>query len=85
MPNSPKKDRPRVQFVCDQWVKEYIDQWAGLENRSTSNLIETIVLGAVHARQADEELTDKPDQISRGRQAKKDNQIAEGNKQSRTS
>ena len=71
MPNSPKKDRPRVQFVCDQWVKEYIDQWASLENRSTSNLVETIVLGAVQARQAGEQLSDKPEQISKGRQVKK--------------
>jgi hypothetical protein len=73
MPNSPKKDRPRVQFVCDQWVKEYIDQWASLENRSASNLVETIVLGAVQARQADEQLRDKPEQISKGRQVKKGN------------
>ncbi|KYC36846.1 hypothetical protein WA1_45125 [Scytonema hofmannii PCC 7110] len=60
MPNAPKKDRPRVQFVCDQWVKEYLDQWAGVENRSTSNLIETIILDAVTTKQAQGELPPSP-------------------------
>lgn len=50
MPNAPKRDRPRVQFICDQWVKDYLEQWSSIENRSTSNLIETIVLDAIKIR-----------------------------------
>jgi hypothetical protein len=68
MPNSPRKDRPRVQFVCDLWVKEFLDQWATAENRSTSNLIETIVLDAVQAKG---ELP-KPPQPPKQRKTKED-------------
>ena len=59
MPNAPKRDRPRVQFICDQWVKDYLDQWSTIENRSTSNLIETIVLDAIKIRQQALEGNDK--------------------------
>lgn len=63
MPNSPRKDRPRVQFVCDQWVKDYLDQWSDSENRSSSNLIETIIMDAVQNKQKQGDLPTPPQPI----------------------
>ncbi|MGI2907695.1 ribbon-helix-helix domain-containing protein [Tolypothrix sp. VBCCA 56010] len=39
--------RPRVAFVCDDEIKEILEDWALEENRTVSNLIESIVLQAV--------------------------------------
>lgn len=39
--------RPRVAFICDEDVKEILEEWAGDENRTVSNLVESIVLEAI--------------------------------------
>ncbi|GAB1544794.1 hypothetical protein NUACC21_74700 [Scytonema sp. NUACC21] len=39
--------RPRVAFICDEEVKEILYEWATDENRTVSNLVESIVLDAI--------------------------------------
>ena len=39
--------RPRVAFICDEEVKEILEEWATDENRTMSNLVESIVLEAI--------------------------------------
>lgn len=38
-------------FICEQEVKTFLEQWASSENRTMSNLVETIVTDAVVAKQ----------------------------------
>ncbi|MGI2909227.1 ribbon-helix-helix domain-containing protein [Tolypothrix sp. VBCCA 56010] len=51
MPNQRAKDRPRVQFVCDQKLADDLQGWADSENRSRSNLIETLLFEVVSERE----------------------------------
>ncbi|MUH00375.1 hypothetical protein F7734_52145 [Scytonema sp. UIC 10036] len=46
------KYRPRVQFVCDREVADLLQQWANQENRTRSNLTETLVKEAIQHRLA---------------------------------
>jgi hypothetical protein len=39
-------------FICDQEVKDYLENWANSENRTVSNLVETIVTETIAARKA---------------------------------
>jgi molybdopterin-guanine dinucleotide biosynthesis protein A len=39
--------RPRLAFICDQDVKEELESWAKEENRTLSNLIESICKKAI--------------------------------------
>jgi hypothetical protein len=39
--------RPRVAFICDEDVKGILEEWATDENRTVSNLVESIVLEAI--------------------------------------
>ncbi|MDF5716813.1 MAG: hypothetical protein PUP93_23830 [Rhizonema sp. NSF051] len=39
--------RPRIAFICDDEVKEILEEWATDENRTVSNLVESIVLDAI--------------------------------------
>lgn len=39
--------RPRVAFICDDETKEILEEWATDENRTVSNLVESIVLEAI--------------------------------------
>ncbi|MBA3920197.1 MAG: hypothetical protein H0X31_00240 [Nostocaceae cyanobacterium] len=43
MPNQRNPNRPRVQFVCSQRLADLLQEWADSENRSRSNLIETLL------------------------------------------
>lgn len=53
MPNQPRVGRPRVQFVCDQWLADYLQDWAESENRSRSNLIETLLVEVANNKKQD--------------------------------
>lgn len=44
--------RPRVAFICSPETKEFMEEWAKSENRTLSNLIETIVEDAATAKQS---------------------------------
>ena len=43
MPNQRAKDRPRIMFVCSQTLADDLQARANKENRSRSNLIETLL------------------------------------------
>jgi hypothetical protein len=47
--------RPRIAFICNQDTKEFLEDWANDENRTLSNLIETIVEEAVAAKKQQNE------------------------------
>lgn len=49
--------RPRIMFTCDDETKIYLEEWAETENRTLSNLMETLVREAIAARK---ERQDKP-------------------------
>lgn len=49
---SPKYRRPRVMFICEQEVKDYLEGWADSENRTVSNLVETLVTDAITVKQS---------------------------------
>ncbi|KYC34498.1 hypothetical protein WA1_51640 [Scytonema hofmannii PCC 7110] len=42
--------RPRIMFVCDREVADLLQQWANQENRTRSNLTETLVKEAIQHR-----------------------------------
>jgi hypothetical protein len=44
--------RPRVAFICGEETKEYIEEWAKPENRTVSNLVETVVTDAITEKQS---------------------------------
>ncbi len=41
-------------FTCDDTTKAYLEEWAETENRTVSNLVETLIQEAIAARQAHE-------------------------------
>lgn len=42
--------RPRIMFVCDRSVADLLQQWAERENRTRSNLCETLLKEAIQSR-----------------------------------
>ncbi|MEB3150500.1 MAG: hypothetical protein VKL60_15995, partial [Sphaerospermopsis sp.] len=42
--------RPRIAFICDQSLKESLEKWAEEENRTLSNLVESICKNAVQTK-----------------------------------
>jgi hypothetical protein len=45
-----RKGRPRVMFICDQELKEYLEGWAEAEGRTVSNVLERCAIALVNAR-----------------------------------
>jgi hypothetical protein len=37
-------------FICDDTTKSYLEEWAEAENRTVSNLVETLVQEAIAVR-----------------------------------
>jgi metal-responsive CopG/Arc/MetJ family transcriptional regulator len=50
MPNQRAKDRPRIMFVCSQKLADDLQERANRENRSRSNLIETLLTEVMEGR-----------------------------------
>jgi hypothetical protein len=44
--------RPRVAFICNEETKQFLEEWAKGENRTVSNLVETIVEEAVSVKKS---------------------------------
>jgi CopG-like RHH_1 or ribbon-helix-helix domain, RHH_5 len=42
--------RPRVAFICDEEVKQILEEWADEEGRTVSNLVERIVLEVIASK-----------------------------------
>jgi hypothetical protein len=39
-------------FICEQEVKDFLEGWADSENRTVSNLVETLVTDAIATKQS---------------------------------
>ena len=50
MPNQRAKDRPRIMFVCGQKLADDLQARANKENRSRSNLIETLLTEVMYGQ-----------------------------------
>lgn len=42
--------KAKVTFTCEHEMKDYLSEWADTENRTMSNLVETLVEEAIAAR-----------------------------------
>jgi len=42
-------------FTCDDTTKAYLEEWAETENRTVSNLVETLIQDAITTRQQNDE------------------------------
>jgi hypothetical protein len=45
--------KAKVMFTCEHEVKDRLTEWAKSENRTVSNLIETMVIEALAAREVE--------------------------------
>lgn len=48
-----KTKKAQVMFTCEHEVKAFLTKWAARENRTVSNLVETLVVEAIAAQQND--------------------------------
>jgi hypothetical protein len=46
--------KAKVTFTCEHEMKDYLSEWANTENRTISNLVETLVGEAIAARTQNE-------------------------------
>ena len=46
--------KAKVTFTCEHEMKDYLSEWADTENRTMSNLVETLVGEAIAARKQNE-------------------------------
>jgi hypothetical protein len=42
-------------FTCDDTTKAYLEEWAETENRTVSNLVETLIQDAIATREQNDE------------------------------
>lgn len=42
-----KTKKAQVMFTCTHEVKDFLSKWAARENRTVSNLVETLVVDAI--------------------------------------
>lgn len=52
--------RAKVTFTCEFAMKDYLSEWADSENRTLSNLVETLIEELITQRQAQEQQTPPP-------------------------
>ncbi|MEO0840698.1 MAG: hypothetical protein AAF063_17565 [Cyanobacteria bacterium J06643_5] len=43
--------KAKVMFTCEHDIKEQLTQWAKSQNRTVSNLVETLVIDALSSQQ----------------------------------
>ena len=58
--------KAKVMFTCEWEAKDYLTKWASAENRTVSNLCETLINEAIAARktQETEKANEQPKQTS---------------------
>ena len=60
--------KAKVTFTCEHEMKDYLSEWANSENRTLSNLVETLVAEAIAARETHTPASeDKPKSKRRGK------------------
>lgn len=47
--------RAKVTFTCEFTMKDYLSEWADSENRTLSNLVETLIEGIIAERLAQQQ------------------------------
>lgn len=63
MPNQRAKDRPRIMFVCSQKLADDLQARAVQENRSRSNLIETLLTEVMYTQQTSSPIKEETNQL----------------------
>lgn len=51
--------KAKVTFTCEHEMKDFLTQWAESENRTLSNLVETLIAEAIETKQQDNPESDK--------------------------
>jgi hypothetical protein len=59
--------KAKVTFTCEHEMKDYLSEWANTENRTISNLVETLVGEAIAARTQNEPPTSGTGSGGKGR------------------
>jgi hypothetical protein len=54
-------------FTCDDTTKAYLEEWAETENRTVSNLVETLIQEAIATRRQNESLASGTSRGGKGR------------------
>ena len=62
--------RAKITFVCDHEVRAQLDDWAAAENRSVSNLVETLITEVLAERPVNSTLLDWQNTHKRKQEAK---------------
>jgi len=52
--------KAKVTFTCESETKDCLQEWASAENRTLSNLVETLVTEAIAARQRQAQQSETP-------------------------
>jgi hypothetical protein len=58
--------KAKVTFTCEFAMKDYLIEWADAENRTISNLVETLVGEAIAARERQEQEPPTPAKKGKG-------------------
>jgi hypothetical protein len=53
-----KTKKAQVMFTCTHEVKDFLAKWAARENRTVSNLVETLVVDAIANQESNEKKKD---------------------------
>ncbi len=53
-----KTKKAQVMFTCTHEVKDFLTKWAVRENRTVSNLVETLVVDAIATQESNEKKKD---------------------------
>ncbi len=53
-----KTKKAQVMFTCTHEVKDFLSKWAARENRTVSNLVETLVVDAIANQESNEKKKD---------------------------
>jgi hypothetical protein len=59
--------KARVMFTCEHEIKDYLTEWAESENRTVSNLVETLITEAIATREGQKEPPTSPPSKSKRR------------------
>jgi hypothetical protein len=52
--------KAKVMFTCEHDIKDHLTEWAKSENRTVSNLVETLVIEALTKKSRRRDETAKP-------------------------
>jgi hypothetical protein len=59
--------KAKVMFTCEWETKDFLTKWANAENRTLSNLVETLITEAIATKQAQQSETPAPEPSTGGK------------------